>query len=238
MKRKNNWWKEGVVYQIYPRSFKDTTGNGLGDLQGVIEKLDYIKSLGVNMIWICPVYESPNHDNGYDISDYKKISDVFGGNETFERLVSEMHKRDLKIIMDLVVNHTSDEHPWFKQAKTSKKNKYHDYYLWRQGKNSGPPNNWKSVFSGDAWSYNQATNEYYLHLFTKNQPDLNWENPKVRQEVYEIIDFWLSKGVDGLRMDVISLISKRNSFSDVPDKMSFAKVMEKVYANGPKIHNT
>ena len=188
------------------------------------------------MIWICPVYESPNHDNGYDISDYKKISDAFGGNETFERLVSEMHKRDLKIIMDLVVNHTSDEHPWFKQAKTSKKNEYHDYYIWRKGKNSGPPNNWKSVFSGDAWSYNQATNEYYLHLFTKNQPDLNWENPKVRQEVYEIIDFWLSKGVDGLRMDVISLISKRNSFSDVPEKMSFAQVMEKVYANGPKIH--
>ena len=236
MKRKNNWWKEGVVYQIYPRSFKDTTGNGLGDLQGVIEKLDYIKSLGVNMIWICPVYESPNHDNGYDISDYKKISDAFGGNKTFERLVSEMHKRDLKIIMDLVVNHTSDEHPWFKQAKTSKKNEYYDYYIWRKGKNSGPPNNWQSVFSGDAWSYNLSTNEYYLHLFTKNQPDLNWENPKVREEVYDIIDFWLSKGVDGLRMDVISLISKRNSFSDVPEKMSFAQVMEKVYANGPKIH--
>ena len=236
MKRKNNWWKEGVVYQIYPRSFKDTTGNGLGDLQGVIEKLDYIKSLGVNMIWICPVYESPNRDNGYDISDYKKISHAFGGNETFERLVSEMHKRDLKIIMDLVVNHTSDEHPWFKQAKTSKKNEYYDYYIWRKGKNSGPPNNWQSVFSGDAWSYNLSTNEYYLHLFTKNQPDLNWENPKVREEVYDIIDFWLSKGVDGLRMDVISLISKRNSFSDVPEKMSFAQVMEKVYANGPKIH--
>ena len=236
MKRKNNWWKEGVVYQIYPRSFKDTTGNGLGDLQGVIEKLDYIKSLGVNMIWICPVYESPNRDNGYDISDYKKISHAFGGNETFERLVSEMHKRDLKIIMDLVVNHTSDEHPWFKQAKTSKKNEYYDYYIWRKGKNSGPPNNWQSVFSGDAWSYNLSTNEYYLHLFTKNQPDLNWENPKVRSQVYDIIDFWLSKGVDGLRMDVISLISKRNSFSDVPEKMSFAQVMEKVYANGPKIH--
>ena len=236
MKRKNNWWKEGVVYQIYPRSFKDTTGNGLGDLQGVIEKLDYIKSLGVNMIWICPVYESPNRDNGYDISDYKKISDAFGGNETFERLVSEMHKRDLKIIMDLVVNHTSDEHPWFKEAKTSKKNEYYDYYIWRKGKNSGPPNNWQSVFSGDAWSYNLSTNEYYLHLFTKNQPDLNWENPKVRSQVYDIIDFWLSKGVDGLRMDVISLISKRNSFSDVPEKMSFAQVMEKVYANGPKIH--
>lgn len=236
MKRKNNWWKEGVVYQIYPRSFKDTTGNGLGDLQGVIEKLDYIKSLGVNMIWICPVYESPNHDNGYDISDYKKISDAFSGNETFERLVSEMHKRDLKIIMDLVVNHTSDEHPWFKKAKTSKKNEYYDYYIWRKGKKSGPPNNWQSVFSGDAWSYNLATNEYYLHLFTKNQPDLNWENPKVREEVYDIIDFWLSKGVDGLRMDVISLISKRNSFNDVPEKMSFAEVMEKVYANGPKIH--
>ena len=236
MKRKNNWWKEGVVYQIYPRSFKDTTGNGLGDLQGVIEKLDYIKSLGVNMIWICPIYESPNRDNGYDISDYKKISDAFGGNETFERLVSEMHKRDLKIITDLVVNHTSDEHPWFKQAKTSKKNEYYDYYIWRKGKNSGPPNNWQSVFSGDAWSYNLSTNEYYLHLFTKNQPDLNWENPKVRSQVYGIIDFWLSKGVDGLRMDVISLISKRNSFSDVPEKMSFAQVMEKVYANGPKIH--
>ena len=236
MKMNNNWWKEGVVYQIYPRSFNDTTGNGLGDIDGIIEKLDYIKSLGINMIWICPVYASPNDDNGYDIADYRKISEDFGGNDAFDRLLKEMHARDLKLIMDLVVNHSSDEHRWFEQAKQSKDNPYHDYYIWKEGAPTTPPNNWQSVFNGSAWEWNAATAEYYLHYYTKKQPDLNWENPAVRKEVYAIIDFWLAKGVDGFRMDVISLISKRLAFEDVPESMSFIDVMEKVYANGPRVH--
>ena len=237
MNKNKNWWKEGVVYQIYPRSFKDTTGNGLGDIDGIIEKLDYIKSLGVNMIWICPIYASPNDDNGYDISDYRKISEDFGGNKAFDRLLNEMHVRDLKLIMDLVVNHSSDEHHWFEQAKQSKDNPYHDYYIWKEGDPLSPPNNWQSVFNGSVWEWNASTEEYYLHYYTKKQPDLNWENPAVRKEVYAIIDFWLAKGVDGFRMDVISLISKRLAFQDVPESMSFIDVMEKIYANGPKIHN-
>ncbi len=232
----NNWWKEGVVYQIYPRSFKDTIGNGLGDIDGIIEKLDYIKSLGVNMIWICPVYASPNDDNGYDISDYRKISEDFGGNDAFDRLLKAMHARDLKLIMDLVVNHSSDEHHWFEQAKQSKDNPYHDYYIWKEGTPTSIPNNWQSVFNGSVWEWNAPTEEYYLHYYTKKQPDLNWENPAVRKEVYAIIDFWLAKGVDGFRMDVISLISKRIAFEDVPQSMSFIDVMEKVYANGPRVH--
>ena len=232
----NNWWKEGVVYQIYPRSFKDTTGNGLGDIDGIIEKLDYIKSLGVNMIWICPVYASPNDDNGYDISDYRKISEDFGGNDAFDRLLKAMHARDLKLIMDLVVNHSSDEHHWFEQAKQSKDNPYHDYYIWKEVTPTTIPNNWQSVFNGSVWEWNAPTKEYYLHYYTKKQPDLNWENPAVRKEVYAIIDFWLAKGVDGFRMDVISLISKRIAFEDVPQSMSFIDVMEKVYANGPRVH--
>lgn len=233
---KNNWWKEGVVYQIYPRSFKDTTGNGLGDIDGIIEKLDYIKSLGVNMIWICPVYASPNDDNGYDISDYRKISEDFGGNDAFDRLLKAMHTRDLRLIMDLVVNHSSDEHHWFEQAKQSKDNPYHDYYIWKEGTPTTIPNNWQSVFNGSVWEWNAPTEEYYLHYYTKKQPDLNWENPAVRKEVYAIIDFWLAKGVDGFRMDVISLISKRIAFEDVPQSISFIDVMEKVYANGPRVH--
>ena len=232
----NNWWKEGVVYQIYPRSFKDTTGNGLGDIDGIIEKLDYIKSLGVNMIWICPVYASPNDDNGYDISDYRKISEDFGGNDAFDRLLKAMHARELKLIMDLVVNHSSDEHHWFEQAKQSKDNPYHDYYIWKEGTPTTIPNNWQSVFNGSVWEWNAPTEEYYLHYYTKKQPDLNWENPAVRKEVYAIIDFWLAKGVDGFRMDVISLISKRIAFENVPHSMSFIDVMEKVYANGPRVH--
>ena len=236
MKMNNNWWKEGVVYQIYPRSFNDTTGNGLGDIDGIIEKLDYIKSLGVNMIWICPVYASPNDDNGYDISDYKKISEDFGGNDAFNRLLKAMHARDLRLIMDLVVNHSSDEHHWFEQAKQSKDNPYHDYYIWKGGTPTTIPNNWQSVFNGSVWEWNAPTEEYYLHYYTKKQPDLNWENPAVRKEVYAIIDFWLAKGVDGFRMDVISLISKRIAFEDVPQSMSFNDVMEKVYANGPRVH--
>ena len=234
MERK--WWKEGVVYQIYPRSFKDTTGNGLGDLEGVIQKLDYLQSLGVNMIWLCPIYESPNYDNGYDISDYRKIADEFGGNTIFERLLEAMHERGLKLIMDLVVNHSSDEHHWFKEAKKNRNNPYHDYYIWRGNDQNQFPNNWQSVFNGSVWNWNEATQEYYFHLYTKKQPDLNWENPKVRQEIYDIVNFWLTKGVDGLRMDVISLISKRLSFTDVPNEMPFIDVMEKVYANGPRVH--
>ena len=232
----NNWWKEGVVYQIYPRSYKDTTGNGLGDLEGIIQQLDYIQSLGVTMLWLCPIYESPNDDNGYDISDYRKISDEFGGNKSFDRLLAAMRERGLKLIMDLVVNHSSDEHYWFQQAKKSKDNPYHDYYIWRGKNPNEKPNNWQSVFNGSVWKWNEATQEHFLHLYTQKQPDLNWENPKVRKEVYAIVDFWLAKGVDGLRMDVISLISKRLAFEDVPNEMPFIDVMEKVYANGPRVH--
>ena len=233
---KKTWWKSSIVYQIYPRSFKDTTGNGIGDLYGIIEKLDYIQSLGVDIIWLCPVYESPNDDNGYDISDYRKISEEFGGDAAFDQLLAEMHKRGLKLMMDLVANHSSDEHPWFQQAKKGKDNPYHDYYIWKSGNPETPPNNWQSVFNGSTWEWNAETEEYYLHLYTRKQPDLNWENPQLRKEIYAIIDFWFAKGVDGFRMDVISLISKRTEYKDVPKDMSFIDVMEKVYANGPKIH--
>jgi oligo-1,6-glucosidase len=188
------------------------------------------------MIWICPVYASPNDDNGYDISDYRKISEDFGGNDAFDRLLKAMHTRELKLIMDLVVNHSSDEHQWFEQAKQSKDNPYHDYYIWKEGTPTTIPNNWQSVFNGSVWEWNAPTEEYFLHYYTKKQPDLNWENPAVRREVYAIIAFWLAKGVDGFRMDVISLISKRIAFEDVPQSMSFIDVMEKVYANGPRVH--
>ena len=230
------WWKEGIIYQIYPRSFFDSSGNGIGDLNGISKKLHYIKSLGVDMVWICPFYKSPNKDNGYDISDYKDISKIFGDLNTFDTLLKKMHSLGLKLIMDLVVNHTSDKHPWFKKARKSKESKFHDYYIWKDGEKDKKPNNWKSVFSGSAWKWNEQTKEYFLHLYTKNQPDLNWENPTVRKEVYSIIDFWLSKGVDGIRMDVISLISKRLDFKNIPKNMIFIDVMEKYYANGPRVH--
>ncbi len=234
---KKIWWKEGVVYQIYPRSYKDSTGNGVGDIYGIIEKLDYIKSLGVDIIWLCPVYESPNDDNGYDISDYRKISDDFGGTEAFDLLLKSMHDRGLKLVMDLVLNHTSDEHKWFKTAKTSKDNPYRDYYFWKDGKDGLPPNNWKSFFNGSAWEFDDASDQYYLHLFTKKQPDLNWDNPKVRQEIHDIVEFWCKKGVDGFRMDVISLISKQEGLpnSHVPE--DFGETIKNYYANGPKIHD-
>ena len=231
-----NWWKESVVYQIYPRSYKDTSGNGLGDIDGIIQKIGYIKSLGVDIIWLCPIYESPNDDNGYDISDYRRISDDFGGDESFDRLLKAIHNSGLKLIMDLVVNHTSDEHYWFDEAKKSKGNKYHDYYIWKKGNSKTPPNNWQSVFGGSAWKWNEKTKEYFLHLYTQKQPDLNWENSEVREEIYSIIDFWLDKGVDGFRMDVISMISKRLAFEDIPDSMSMVEVMEKFYSNGPRVH--
>ena len=231
-----NWWKESVVYQIYPRSYKDTSGNGLGDIDGIIQKIGYIKSLGVDIIWLCPIYESPNDDNGYDISDYRRISDDFGGDESFDRLLKAIHNSGLKLIMDLVVNHTSDEHYWFEEAKKSKGNKYHNYYIWKKGNSKTPPNNWQSVFGGSAWKWNEKTKEYFLHLYTQKQPDLNWENSEVREEIYSIIDFWLDKGVDGFRMDVISMISKRLAFEDIPDSMSIVEVMEKFYSNGPRVH--
>ena len=230
------WWKEGVVYQIYPRSFKDSSGNGIGDIYGIIEKLDYIKSLGVNMIWICPIYCSPNDDNGYDISDYRKISEEFGGNRAFDILLKEMHKRDLKLIMDLVANHSSDEHRWFEESKKGENNPYHDYYFWKKGKKEILPNNWLSVFSGSVWEWDSNLNKYYLHSFTKKQPDLNWENPKVRDEIYDVLNFWFSKGVDGFRMDVISFISKRLDFSPAKEGATLSEMMENIYANGPRIH--
>ena len=232
-----NWWKESIVYQVYPRSFKDSSGNGVGDIDGIIEKLDHIASLGVDLIWICPIYRSPNADNGYDISDYRKINDEFGGNTAFERLLKAVHNRDMKLIMDLVANHSSDEHYWFQEAKKSKDNPYHDYYHWKEGLPDTPPNNWESVFNGSVWEWNEKTQEYYLHLFTQKQPDLNWENPTVRKEIYDIITFWLNKGVDGFRMDVISLISKRMEFTSVPETLPFIDVMEQYYSNGPRVHD-
>jgi len=231
-----NWWKESIVYQVYPRSFKDSSGNGVGDIDGIIEKLDHIASLGVDLIWICPIYQSPNADNGYDISDYRKINHEFGGNTAFERLLKAVHNRDMKLMMDLVANHSSDEHYWFQEAKKSKDNPYHDYYHWKDGLPDTPPNNWKSVFNGSVWEWNEKTQEYYLHLFTQKQPDLNWENPTVRKEIYDIITFWLNKGVDGFRMDVISLISKRMEFTSVPETLPFIDVMEQYYSNGPRVH--
>ncbi|WP_222981979.1 alpha-glucosidase [Flagellimonas meishanensis] len=229
------WWKESVVYQIYPRSFMDTTGNGVGDIQGILKKLDYIKSLGVDVIWLCPIYESPNDDNGYDISHYRKISEDFGGQAAFDVLLEQMHQKGLKLVMDLVANHTSDEHHWFQEAKKSKDSPFRDYYIWRDGRNGGPPNNWTSFFSGSAWQYDDTTKQYYLHYFTKKQPDLNWDNPKVRKEIFDVVEYWFKKGVDGFRMDVISLISKPDGLPDT----TFEKFQDTIvhnYANGPKIH--
>ena len=193
-----------IIYQIYPRSFKDTNGDGIGDLNGVTEKLDYLQELGVNAVWLCPCYKSPNEDNGYDISNYRDIMDEFGTLEDWKKFASEAHKRGLKVIMDLVANHTSSEHEWFQKARSSKDNPYHDYYYWAQT----PPNDWKSVFGGSAWEYNPQTQEYYLHSFAVGQPDLNWENPKVRKEMCDVVDFWVDLGVDGFRCDVLDMIAK------------------------------
>ncbi len=209
------WWKEAVVYQIYPRSFMDSNGDGIGDLQGIISRLDYLKYLGIDVIWLSPVYQSPNDDNGYDISDYQDIMDEFGTMEDFDELLAAAHERGLKIVMDLVVNHTSDEHKWFMESRKSKNNAYRDYYIWREGKDGQtPPNNWGSCFGGSAWQYDEATDMYYLHLFSKKQPDLNWDNPKVRKEVFDMMTWWCDKGIDGFRMDVISMISKTKEMPD------------------------
>ncbi|SER24777.1 alpha-glucosidase [Gracilibacillus ureilyticus] len=212
------WWKEAVAYQIYPRSFMDSNGDGIGDLQGVISKLDYLKELGIDVIWICPVYPSPNDDNGYDISDYKGIMADFGTMKDFDELLEAVHRRGMKLIMDLVINHTSDEHPWFIESRSSKDNPYRDYYIWHQGKGDGSePNNWESIFGGSAWEYDEKTKEYYMHVFSRKQPDLNWENEKVRHELYEMVNWWLDKGIDGFRVDAISHIKKVPGFPDLPN---------------------
>jgi oligo-1,6-glucosidase len=235
---KNQWWKEAVVYQIYPRSFHDSNGDGIGDIQGIISKLDYLKLLGIDVIWLSPVYDSPNDDNGYDIRNYKAIMQEFGTMEDMDQLIEEAHQKGIKIVMDLVVNHTSDEHEWFLESKSSKDNPKRDFYIWREGNGSEPPNNWESIFRGSAWEYNEATCDYYLHLFSKKQPDLNWENPAVRQEVYDMMTWWAEKGIDGFRMDVINFISKH---PDLPDgEKGEGKEFGNgapYFINGPKIHD-
>ena len=230
------WWKESVVYQVYPRSFCDSNGDGIGDLNGITSKLDYLKELGIDVIWLSPVYQSPNDDGGYDISDYQAIMDEFGTMEDFDRLLAAAHERGIKIVMDLVVNHSSDEHKWFIESRKSVDNPYRDYYIWRPAKEDGNlPNNWGSCFSGPAWEYDKTTDMYYLHLFSKKQPDLNWENPVVRQEVYDMMNWWLEKGVDGFRMDVISLISKAPGLPDYePESTGYAAY--NAGANGPRVH--
>ncbi|OPJ61028.1 glycoside hydrolase family 13 protein [Clostridium chromiireducens] len=219
---REEWWKESVVYQVYPRSFKDSNGDGIGDLRGIIEKLDYLKELGIDVIWLSPVYKSPNDDNGYDISNYEDIMDEFGTMEDVDELIMEGNNRGIKILMDLVVNHTSDEHNWFIEAKKSKDNPYRDYYIWRDPVNGLVPNDLTSAFGGSAWEYDQESGQYYLHFFSRKQPDLNWENEEVRNRVYDMMNFWINKGVGGFRMDVIDLIGK------IPDK--------KIKENGPKLH--
>ncbi|KKK37164.1 oligo-1,6-glucosidase [Mesobacillus campisalis] len=232
------WWKESVVYQIYPRSFMDSNGDGIGDLQGIISKLDYLQSLGIDVIWLSPVYKSPNDDNGYDISDYQGIMDEFGTMGDWENLLEEVHNRGMKLIMDLVVNHSSDEHPWFVKARKSKDNPYRDYFIWRPGKDGKEPSNWYSNFGGSAWEYDEGTDEYYLHLFSKKQPDLNWRNPQLREEVYAMMRWWLDKGIDGFRMDVINFISKPETFEDGEPKPGKKYASgSKIYRNGPHIHD-
>ena len=232
---KKAWWKEAIVYQIYPRSFCDSNGDGIGDLNGITSKLDYLKELGIDVIWLSPVYKSPNDDNGYDISDYEAIMTEFGTMDDFDKMLAEAHKRGIKIVMDLVVNHTSDEHPWFVESRSSKDNTKRDYYIWKEGKNGKEPNNWGSAFSGPAWKYDEKTDMYYLHLFSVKQPDLNWENQKVRKEVFDMMTRWCKKGIDGFRMDVISLISKPEGFPDAKVVGLYGDM--NICANGPKVHD-
>jgi len=230
------WWKESVVYQIYPKSFKDSNGDGVGDIRGIIQKLDYLKELGVNVLWISPMLESPQDDNGYDISDYRRIYEEYGTMEDYEELLCEAHKRSIRILMDLVVNHTSDEHNWFIESRKSKDNPYRDYYIWKDPVNGKEPNNWGGAFGGSAWEYDPQTQMYYLHLFSKKQPDLNWENEKVRQEVYDMMKFWCEKGIDGFRMDVISMISKDQRFPDGEMNNGLYGDFGPYCVHGPRIH--
>lgn len=235
MERK--WWKEAVVYQIYPRSFKDSNGDGIGDLNGIKEELDYLKKLGINVIWLSPVYQSPNDDNGYDISHYQEIMDEFGTMQDFDDLLKEAHKREIRIIMDLVVNHTSDEHAWFVESRKSRENPYRDYYIWREGKEDGTcPNNWGAYFGGSAWEFDSNTGMYYLHLFSRKQPDLNWDNPKVRTKIYKMMDWWCQKGIDGFRMDVISMISKDQTFPEGQVTAGGYGDSSPYAIHGPRVH--
>ncbi|GAB2694117.1 alpha-glucosidase [Paenibacillus thermoaerophilus] len=229
------WWKEAVVYQVYPRSFMDGNGDGIGDLKGLLSKLDYLQELGVDVVWLSPVYKSPNDDNGYDISHYCEIMDEFGTMADWEAVLAGLRARGIKLIMDLVVNHTSDEHLWFRESRRSPDNPYRHWYIWRPGKPDGrPPNNWSSVFGGSAWAYDGATGEYYLHLFSRKQPDLNWDNPEVRESVYGIMQFWLDKGIDGFRMDVINFISKHPELPDAGDgELEWGG---RYFVNGPRVH--
>ena len=232
----STWWQRAVVYQVYPRSFYDSNGDGIGDLNGVREKLDYIRRLGVDVIWLNPIYKSPNDDNGYDISDYRAIMDEFGTMEDFDRLLAEAHEKGLRIVMDLVVNHTSDEHPWFIESRSSAESPYRDYYIWREGKDGNPPNNWGASFRGSAWERCEETGMYYLHTFSKKQPDLNWENETVRGEVYDLMRFWLDKGIDGFRMDVINYISKTPEMPDGPMMNRLYGNFRPYCLNGPRVH--
>ena len=230
------WWKESVIYQIYPRSFCDSNADGIGDLNGIRTKLDYLHELGINVIWLSPVYKSPNDDNGYDISDYQDIMDEFGTLEDFDKLLNEAHALGIKIVMDLVVNHTSDEHPWFIESRSSKYNDKRNFYIWREGKDGREPNNWGSCFSGSAWEYDEKTEMYYLHCFSKKQPDLNWDNPRVRDEVFRMMTWWCEKGIDGFRMDVISMISKVEGLPDgkVEGNSEYGSLENTT--NGPHVH--
>lgn len=232
---KKAWWKEAVVYQVYPRSFMDSNGDGIGDINGITQRLEYLQELGIDVIWLSPVYQSPNDDNGYDISDYQAIMEEFGTMEDFDRMLAKAHELGIKIMMDLVVNHTSDEHAWFVESRKSVDNPYRDFYIWRKGReDDSEPNNWGSCFSGSAWKYDPQTDMYFLHLFSTKQPDLNWDNPQVREHVYDMMNWWCEKGIDGFRMDVISLISK-------PEGLPDGEVGENGYgdsgcANGPHVH--
>ncbi|MDZ5254451.1 alpha-glucosidase [Clostridium sp. LIBA-8841] len=223
------WWKELIAYQIYPKSFMDSNGDGIGDIPGIISKLDYLKDLGIDLIWLCPMYKSPNHDNGYDISDYKDILDEFGTMDDFNELLNEVHNRGMKLIIDLVINHTSDEHPWFIESRSSKDNPKRDWYIWRDGKEEKEPNNWESIFKGSAWEFCDNSEQYYLHLFAKEQPDLNWENKAVRNELYKMINWWLDKGIDGFRVDAISHIKKEDGLKDMdnPEGLKYVSSFEK-----------
>jgi oligo-1,6-glucosidase len=232
------WWKDKVVYQIYPRSFKDSNNDGIGDINGIREKIPYLAKLGINIIWLSPVYQSPNDDNGYDISDYYEVMTEFGTMEDFENLLKETEKYDIKIMMDLVVNHTSDEHQWFIESRSSRENPYRDYYIWKDPRPDGSaPNNWGAAFGGSVWEYDEETNQYYLHLFSRKQPDLNWENEQLRNDIYQMMLFWLDKGVGGFRMDVINMISKDPTFSDGEVRANGWGDGGPYYFNGPKIHD-
>lgn len=234
-KMKENWWQKSTVYQIYPKSFQDTTGSGTGDIQGIIQKLNYIKKLGVDIIWLTPIYASPQQDNGYDISDYFSIHPEYGTMEDFDQLIKEAHALGIKIIMDIVVNHTSTEHEWFKLSRNREDKHYRNYYIWKDGEKEHPPNNWQSKFGGSAWQYDEARGQYYLHLFDVTQADLNWENESLRQDVYKMMNFWLDKGVDGFRLDVINLISKDQRFLNDDGSISPGDG-RKFYTDGPRIH--